>query len=120
MICPPFTALSAVSEVLKDSLVDWTSRIADGEVPPAPPRPTGVERNVVITQWAWGQELSYIHDNVSTDKRDPTLYPGGPIYGGGGAGLVVTDIATRQRHALPVPPVNLAGDRDAGALVQCR
>ncbi|MBI4520348.1 MAG: carboxypeptidase regulatory-like domain-containing protein, partial [Gemmatimonadetes bacterium] len=30
---------------------DWTDRIAAGEVPEAPPRPQGVERNVVITQW---------------------------------------------------------------------
>ena len=32
---------------------DWTDRIAGGEVPPAPPRPQGVERNVVITLWDW-------------------------------------------------------------------
>src|SRR5437899_9044210 len=30
---------------------DWTDRIARGEIPPAPPRPQGVERNVVITAW---------------------------------------------------------------------
>src|SRR5437763_8606 len=30
---------------------DWTDRIAAGEVPPTPPRPQGVERNVVITAW---------------------------------------------------------------------
>jgi len=29
----------------------WTERIAGGEVPPAPPRPKGVERNVVVTLW---------------------------------------------------------------------
>ena len=75
------TADSLGREALSDSLADWTSRIATGEVPPAPLRPTGVERNVVITQWAWGQELSYIHDNVSTDKRDPTLYPDGKVWG---------------------------------------
>ena len=75
------TADSLGSELLKETLADWSSRIAAGEVPPAPPRPTGVERNVVITQWAWGQELSYIHDNVSTDKRDPTLYPDGRVWG---------------------------------------
>ena len=28
-------------------LADWGSRVAAGEVPPAPPRPTGIERNVV-------------------------------------------------------------------------
>ncbi len=32
---------------------DWTDRINRGEVPPAPPRPQGVERNVVITMWDW-------------------------------------------------------------------
>ena len=75
------TADALGRDALKSSLADWTSRIAAGEVPPSPPRPTGVERNVVITQWAWGQELSYIHDNVSTDKRDPTLYPHGKVWG---------------------------------------
>jgi hypothetical protein len=33
---------------------DWTDRIAAGEFPQdVPPRPQGVERNVVITQWDW-------------------------------------------------------------------
>src|SRR5262252_2682728 len=32
----------------------WTDRIAAGETPKVkPPRPTGIERNVVITQWDW-------------------------------------------------------------------
>ena len=34
-----------------EMFADWTDRIAAGEVPPAPPRPRGIERNVVITQW---------------------------------------------------------------------
>ena len=34
---------------------DWTDRIAAGEVPPAPPRPQGIERNVVITEWDWAR-----------------------------------------------------------------
>ena len=34
---------------------DWTDRIAKGELPHAkPPRPQGVERNVVVTTWDWG------------------------------------------------------------------
>ena len=41
---------------------DWTDRIAKGEVPPAPPRPQGVERNVVITEWNWGDDKTYLHD----------------------------------------------------------
>src|SRR5688500_4719072 len=52
---------------------DWTDRIAAGEVPPAPPRPQGIERNVVITMWDWADPKAYLHDLVSTDRRNPTL-----------------------------------------------
>ena len=64
-----------------EMFADWTDRIAAGEVPPAPPRPRGVERNVVITQWDWADPKSYLHDSVSTDRRNPKLNPYGPIYG---------------------------------------
>jgi hypothetical protein len=60
---------------------DWTDRIAGGELPPAPPRPQGIERNVVITQWDWADPKAYLHDEVSTDRRNPTLNANGLIYG---------------------------------------
>ena len=60
---------------------DWTDRIATGEVPPAPPRPQGLERNVVITQWDWADPKAYLHDSVSTDRRNPTLNANGLLYG---------------------------------------
>ena len=60
---------------------DWTDRIAGGEVPSAPPRPQGIERNVVITQWDWADPKAYLHDEVSTDRRNPTLNANGLIYG---------------------------------------
>ena len=60
---------------------DWTDRIAAGELPPAPPRPQGVERNVVITEWDWADPKAYLHDEVSTDRRNPTLNANGLIYG---------------------------------------
>jgi hypothetical protein len=60
---------------------DWTSRIAAGELPPAPPRPQGVERNVVVTEWDWATPKAYLHDEISTDKRDPTVNANGPLYG---------------------------------------
>ena len=60
---------------------DWTDRIAKGEVPPAPPRPQGAERNVVITQWDWADPRVYLHDEVATDRRNPTINANGPIYG---------------------------------------
>jgi hypothetical protein len=34
---------------------DWTDRITAGELPPAPPRPQGIERNVVITRVGLGR-----------------------------------------------------------------
>ena len=61
---------------------DWTTRIAKGELPAeAPPRPQGVERNVVITQWDWADPKAYLHDEISTDKRNPTVNAHGLIYG---------------------------------------
>src|SRR5262245_61427402 len=66
---------------LLDSLNDWSTRISSGEVPEAPPRPRGIERNFVITQWAWGDAFTYAHDEIATDKRDPTRYAHAPIYG---------------------------------------
>ncbi len=63
------------------TFADWTDRIAAGEVPPAPPRPQGLERNVVITQWDWADPKAYLHDEASTDRRNPTVNANGPIYG---------------------------------------
>ena len=61
---------------------DWTDRIAAGELPAdKPERPKGIERNIVITSWEWGKKGMYLHDEVSTDKRTPTLNAYGKIYG---------------------------------------
>jgi hypothetical protein len=60
---------------------DWTDRIAAGEVPQAPPRPQGVERNVVITEWDWASPTVYLHDVASTDRRNPSVNANGPVYG---------------------------------------
>lgn len=61
---------------------DWTDRIAKGEYPKeAPPRPNGIERNVVITEWDWGSPKEYFHDEISTDRRNPKVNANGLIYG---------------------------------------
>src|SRR5262249_9819094 len=61
---------------------DWTARIAAGELPAVkPPRPQGLERNVVITVWDWSGPKTYLHDEVATDKRNPTVNANGPVYG---------------------------------------
>src|SRR6202049_1239552 len=81
-------------QVVEKTLADWGTRIAAGEVPPAPPRPTGIERNVVISQWDWGFPESFVHDLISTDKRNPTLSPNGKVYGvdrTGGGRLLILD-----------------------------
>jgi len=59
---------------------DWTDRIAAGEVPEAPPRPQGVERNIVISLWDWNTDRGFVHDTISTDKRNPTLNSNGLVY----------------------------------------
>jgi hypothetical protein len=61
---------------------EWTDRIAQGDLPKAKPeRPKGVERNVVVTSWEWGSEKTFIHDLISSDRRNPTVNAYGKLYG---------------------------------------
>ena len=94
-------------QTVEKTLADWDARIAAGEVPPAPPRPTGIERNVVLSQWDWGASISFVHDLVSTDKRNPTLYPYGKVYGGdrtGGGRLWILDPVKNTVTGLQLEP----------------
>ena len=61
---------------------DWSDRIAAGQLPKAkPPRPQGAERNIVVTVWDWSNAKAYLHDEIATDKRKPTVNANGPLYG---------------------------------------
>jgi hypothetical protein len=61
---------------------EWTDAIAKGALPKSkPPRPTGIERNVVITSWEWSTPDKYLHDLISSDRRHPTVNASGPLYG---------------------------------------
>jgi hypothetical protein len=61
---------------------EWTDRVAGGALPAtAPSRPQGIERNVVITMWDWADPIAYLHDVVTTDRRNPTVNANGPVYG---------------------------------------
>src|SRR3984893_7225635 len=94
-------------DTVEKALADWGARIEAGEVPPSPPRPTGIERNVVISQWDWGASESFIHDLTSTDKRNPTLYANGKVYGAdrtGGGRLWVLDPVKNTVQGLEVQP----------------
>jgi hypothetical protein len=83
---------------------DWTDRIASGELPPAPSRPEGIERNVVLTIRDWGQG-HFIHDQASSDRRDPTVNAKGPIYGMGTlhGTLEILDPTTNKVATVDIP-----------------
>jgi hypothetical protein len=87
------------------SLSDWTERIAAGEVPPAPSRPSGIERNIVATLWDVGDDHSFMHDQISTDKNHPEINGGGPNYAvnAGHGQLVVLDQADNNTFAMEIP-----------------
>src|SRR5438067_9558935 len=84
---------------------DWTERVAKGGVPPAPPRPKGIERNVVVTLWDVGDDHSFMHDEISTDKNHPTVNGGGPVYAvsAGHGQLVVMDPKENSSYAIDIP-----------------
>jgi hypothetical protein len=70
------------TELALKFFADWTDRIAAGELPSEKPqRPQGLERNVVVSVWDWGTPKMYLHDEISTDRRNPTVNANGPIYG---------------------------------------
>ena len=77
---------------------EWTDRILGGEVPEAPARPEGQERNVVISQWDWADAKAYLHDEISTDKRNPTVNANGPIYGALEASADYVPVLDPVRH----------------------
>jgi hypothetical protein len=84
---------------------NWTDRVAAGEVPPAPPRPQGLERNLVLTMWDWGGPATFAHDELTTDKRNPTANPYGPIYGvdWGNDGFLIVDPLEHTATELRIP-----------------
>ena len=41
----------------------------------------GVERNIVVTTWDWGDPKKYLHDLIASDRRNPTVNAYGPLFG---------------------------------------
>jgi hypothetical protein len=85
----------------------WSDRIEKGEVPPVPPpRPSGVERNIVVTEWEWANSKRFTHDEISTDRRNPTLNGYGPVVGVeelSGDFITVLDPVKNAAKEVPVP-----------------
>jgi len=87
------------------TFADWTTRIDEGELPPVPERPEGIERNVVLTLWDWGVADSFMHDEITTDKNDPTVNAWGPVYAvsSGHGKLTVLDPIDNSTYELTIP-----------------
>jgi hypothetical protein len=86
-------------------LADWTDRIAAGALPPTPPRPQGIERNLVVTVWDWADPKAYLHDLVSTDRRNPTINAYGPLYGALELSADYMPVLDPMRHAASRVPL---------------
>jgi len=84
---------------------EWVDRIAAGALPPAPPRPQGLERNVVLTIWDVSNEVPFIHDVAATDRRTPTMNAFGRVYGVEyhNDGLVELDPLEHRERTIPIP-----------------
>ncbi len=94
------------SQPVFDAYVDWIERIRKGAVPQqAPPRPQGVERNLVITEWDVANDFAFVHDIASSDRRNPTVNAHGQIYGleFHTDQLVILDPLEHRERMIPIP-----------------
>jgi hypothetical protein len=84
---------------------DWTDKIAKGETPTPPSRPRGLERNVVITLWDWGTDHSFMHDQVTTSRYNPSVNANGRVYAvsAGHGTLVILDPKTSETSEIEIP-----------------
>ena len=102
-------------DVTLSLLADWTDRIKAGAVPPTPPRPQGLERNVVITQWDWADPKAYLHDLVSTDRRKPTVNANGKLYGALELSADYLPVLDPMTHTTDKVPTTVITDRPGTA-----
>src|SRR5262245_57507181 len=85
---------------------DWTDKIAAGAFPrQAPPRPAGLERNIVVTLWDWAVETGGRSDGAGSDERNPSLNANGPVYGVIQSDDLLTwvDPATNKAESIRIP-----------------
>jgi hypothetical protein len=99
---------------------DWTDRIAAGEVPSSPQRPQGIERNVVITQWDWADPKAYLHDLVTTDRRNPTVNANGLIYGALELSADYLPVLDPVRHVASKVPLTVRDPNTKPTRPRCR
>lgn len=87
---------------------NWIDAIRAGAVPEAPPRPRGVERNIVVTTWDGGNLTAFPHDIVASDKRDPTVNAKGRVYFGDwhNDSFTIVDPTGNSDTTIPVPSID--------------
>jgi hypothetical protein len=86
----------------------WIDAMRAGAVPPAPPRPSGADRNVVVTTWDGGALTAFSHDIVVSDKRNPAVNANGPVFFGDWHNDAFTMIDTRGNSdtTIQVPTID--------------
>lgn len=86
----------------------WIDAIRNGAVPPAPPRPQGAERNIVVTTWDAGALTAFSHDIVASDKRNPSVNAGGPVFFGDwhNDAFTFVDPTTNTDTTIQVPTID--------------
>jgi hypothetical protein len=85
---------------------EWTDRVAKGESPgAAPPRPAGIERNLVISMWDWGSPIDGRSDMMAADTRNPSINANGLVFGVAEMTdtLTVVDPAEHSASVIKVP-----------------
>ncbi len=96
----------------RKAYADWTDRIAAGAYPQAPPRPAGLERNLVISMWDWALPTSRRTDVTATDERTPTINANGLVYGSIQSSDIIAVLDPRENAATEIkvpsgaPPID--------------
>ena len=99
---------------------EWSDRIAGGALPAsAPPRPQGRERNVVVTMWDWADPKAYLHDEIASDKRNPTVNANGPVYGAMEEAADYMPVVEPKTNAAAQVPLQVRDPEDAATGAAC-
>jgi hypothetical protein len=101
-------------------LSEWTERIAAGAYPlEPPPRPRGIERNVVISLWNWGAAATAADGEAASDTRGARANANGRIYGASRFDdrLIWVDPATSSAGELKIPTIRQAAAEPRGAAI---
>jgi hypothetical protein len=87
------------------TFADWSDRVAKGEVPAAPPRPQGTERNVVLTMWNIGTDKAFLHGILASNKRNPTQNAYGHVYNTDweAASVIIVDPSESTVQTVKIP-----------------